>query len=162
MYKIREAAKLLNVETVEIHKKLISLKKELSAHVHKSNGITMIDEKGIDIISLSFAGVKSENLAVKNTESLNDNSLNTSVNNIDVEKLKSDELIAEEKTINMENDSEDIISQEDEILKIKSEINSKKNELNVLNQKIISELERTNYYTEELKEIQLKIKNLLV
>ncbi len=65
MYKIREAAKLLNVETIDIHKKLISLKKELANHVHKKNGITSIDQEGIDIISLSFAGVKTEKVASK-------------------------------------------------------------------------------------------------
>lgn len=54
MYKIREVAKLLNVETVDIHKKLISLKAELRGHVTKINGITQIDDKGIEIISRGF------------------------------------------------------------------------------------------------------------
>lgn len=54
MFKIRDVAALLNVPTVEIHKKLISLKQDLREHVVQERGITLIDDEGVQIISRSF------------------------------------------------------------------------------------------------------------
>ncbi len=161
MYKIREAAKLLNVNTIDIHKKLISLKKELADHVHKKNGITTIDQEGIDIISLSFAGVKTDKKTAVNVlekfeqkEGIVNEIVvdNTSQEIVHKEELK-DELI--------HGNNEQIVLDESDLNSIKADINFKKNQLNSLNQKIVSELERTANYTRELNDLHNRIKNHL-
>ncbi len=175
MQKIREVAKLLNVETVEIHKKLIALKKELSPYVHKVNGITFIDEIGIDIISLSFSGrlnyvdldaIHNE----ENVETVDGDDFSSS----DVEENCVDDFGAEEKSdenndvlegelIKDEENSEQFESFEDleglkeEIEKIKTEIGLKKRNLNAINQKIVSELHKTKNYTQVLADLQKRI-----
>ncbi len=161
MYKIREAAKLLNVETIDIHKKLISLKKELANHVHKKNGITTIDQEGIDIISLSFAGIKTEKITAPNLLEKNDKE--------DIETKRFEEKTAQEgeehKDIVTETfigtKNEQVTFDESDLNSIKADINYKKNQLNSLNQKIVSELERTANYTRELNDLHDRIRNHL-
>ncbi len=57
MYKIKEVANLLGVETIEIHKKLVNLRQDLKGHTVKKNGVTLIDEKGLSIIERSFVDI---------------------------------------------------------------------------------------------------------
>ncbi len=164
MYKIREAAKLLNVETIDIHKKLISLKKDLLGHVHKKNGIISIDQEGIDIISLSFAGVKTESVSIykaAETSSEEDGpvSLNEETNKMNTEEGFTKNLVSEvevQSELNVLN-----VLDERDLNSIKNDINSKKSQLNVLNQKIVTELERTEYYTIELNNLHDRIKKHL-
>lgn len=54
MFKVRDVAGLLNVPTVEIHKKLIGLKQEIKDHVYNEKGITLIDDEGVQMIQRSF------------------------------------------------------------------------------------------------------------
>lgn len=158
MYKIREAAQLLKVETIEIHKKLISLRKELQGHVQKVNGITTIDQEGIDIISLSFSDTMSEQgllkesipfkeeewegLGVTDRITGKDFSRETHENTQTIPELGSE--ATEEKS-------------ERDISSIKAEINLKKTELNMLNQRLVSELQRSMDYTKELNDLHQKL-----
>ncbi len=57
MYKIKEVANLLGVETVEIHKKLVNLKQELKGHTVNKHGMIQIDDKGLSIIERSFIDI---------------------------------------------------------------------------------------------------------
>ncbi len=68
MYKIKEAAKILGVETIEIHRKLINLKSELKGHTISKNGIITIDEFGLNLIERSFINLEEDNFVNKDPE----------------------------------------------------------------------------------------------
>ncbi len=162
MYKIREAAKLLNVKTIDIHKKLISLKKELAPHIHKKNGITTIDQEGIDIISLSFAGVKTDtNIYASNVEKHDNVDAVSSVveENSEHKTFEHNDELKDEDVLHGKNEKS--IVDESDLNSIKADINFKKNQLNSLNQKIVSELERTANYTRELNDLHNRIRSHL-
>lgn len=158
MYKIREAAKLLKVETIEIHKKLISLRKELQGHVRKVNGITSIDQEGIDIISLSFSDPGPEEILLKEAlptgESVGEAA---SVGDREAPQNLEGEPGEEPGAIRESCDKVAPERPERDIASIKAEINQKKSELNMLNQRLIAELQRSTDYTKELNDLHQKL-----
>jgi hypothetical protein len=50
MYKVKQIAEMLNVETVRIHEKLIELRDVLATHVSRQNSILYIDYDGYQIL----------------------------------------------------------------------------------------------------------------
>lgn len=64
MYKISQVAEILNVPTVKIHEKLISLRKDLKECIHKKNSITYIDDKGLIIIKKAFESEVTDKVSV--------------------------------------------------------------------------------------------------
>lgn len=51
MYRVAEVAKMLGVDNTEIYEKLISHKSILDSAVSKEEGINMISERGVEILS---------------------------------------------------------------------------------------------------------------
>jgi DNA repair ATPase RecN len=51
MYKVKQIADMLGVETVVIHEKLIVLRDQLSIHINRNNGVIYLDEEGYRILS---------------------------------------------------------------------------------------------------------------
>ncbi len=143
MYKIRDVAKLLNVNTVEIHKKIISLKSDLSGHVVKESGITRIDDKGIEIISRSF-------LSNGETEIISQN-VSDDLEKTDL-KPNSVHEIVEEGIEDLEDAS---------VLKIKSRINEVKSQITSLDQDIYRETKKIKEYSEQLNEKLNQLATLL-
>ncbi len=112
MYKIKEIANIIGVETVEIHKKLLNLAQELKGHRFEDNGFTVVDEKGLSIIERSFITTTEEKREEQNS----------------FESEDTTKKIIEEKEKN-----EDL---EENSLAIKTEINKIKKYINVLDEKI--------------------------
>lgn len=146
MYKIREVAKLLNVETIDIHKKLISLKSDLAGHVFKERGITRIDDRGIEIISRNFLSSDITDITL------------TEEKDILVETVEKKEFPSSDEIIQI--DVEEL--EESSLLKIKSSINELKTLIGNLDQEIYRETNRVKEYSEQLnlalKELDLLIK----
>lgn len=152
MYKVRDAAALLNVETVEIHKKLISLKADLHGHVSKDNGITYLDDEGIQIIARSFLEedkelIKEINPAFAKPQVESESF--KSVNNGEAEPSEVKHDIIE----STEGGEKDLPASKSSVNAIKAEINSLDSEIYRLFQMI-------HDYSEDLMRKNMEIKKL--
>lgn len=54
MYKVKQVAEMLNIETVVIHEKLILYRDLLEAHVVRKNGVIYIKHDGVQLIAKSI------------------------------------------------------------------------------------------------------------
>ena len=54
MYKIKQVAEMLNIETVVIHEKLILFRELLEPHVIRKNGVIYIKHDGVQFIAQSI------------------------------------------------------------------------------------------------------------
>lgn len=144
MYKVRDVASLLKVETVEIHKKLIALKSALSEYISKKNGITYIDDKGVEIIARSFA--KSYKAPEKKVE---------------IKPKKRESKVPEIEFSDMpylaQNDSLD----DEEIKDLKARINRLKTEISYIDQEIYLECEQIQSYSKKIDELRFSIQKSL-
>lgn len=177
MFKIRDAAKFLNLPTVEIHKKLISLKQELKGHVVQEKGITLIDDEGIQIISRSF--LRDEELIQYEENSKNReehvnfteeevvdphyNEVNSNLSSTQVlapsleEKKEKNEI----ETLSTENKYSDIVDKKDGEIKRSYEINALKSEINRLDTEIYKTNLMMQDYISQLEQKNKQLRKLL-
>ena len=124
MYKIRQVAEILDVPTVQIHEKLISLSKELRQCLYKTNSITYIDESGLVIIKKAFDLEHVENAKIKEA----------------VEK-KANSIIEEQPSFEKENGSTSVAVEKNRhydlrILELKDAITKVRSEIKLLDERI--------------------------
>lgn len=167
MFKIRDAAKLLNVETVEIHKKLISLKQDLKPYVRKDRGITYISDEGIQIIArsflkkdeLSYHQQNTENQAYKR-EKLNSKSGKSTVKPEPVTDVKP-ETVCEEPSQEEVQPKSDIIYKDSRETKTHHELNNLKTEINRLDTEIYKTHQMILDYLRQLEKKNSELSKLL-
>lgn len=180
MFKIRDVASLLNVPTVEIHKKLISLKQELRDHLHQDRGITFIDDEGVQIISRGF--LREEVLSKEQETSKNsDFKLNTKINSLSESEnvRKSDDSGVGEHTVFLDTEEKnevdsvlpfihdaslmvnDIVEKNDTEIKRSYEINALKSEINKLDTEIYKTSRMMQDYIDQLGKKHEELEEIL-
>ncbi|MBE0451156.1 MAG: hypothetical protein IBX70_09935 [Clostridia bacterium] len=55
MYKVSEVAELMGVEKTEIFEKMITHKTLIDPNIHKKDGVTYFDERGLEILRTLFS-----------------------------------------------------------------------------------------------------------
>lgn len=148
MFKIRDVAGLLNVPTVEIHKKLISLKQDLRDHVFQERGITLIDDEGVQIISRGFLReeVLTKEIELSKNEDLDCNiAVNT---NEDIFLSKKDQV--EDETQPPSPSFGEIVEKNDTEMKRSYEMNALKSEINRLDTEIYKTNQMMQDYINQL------------
>ncbi len=55
MYKVSEVAELIGVEKTEIFEKMITHKTLIDPNIHKKDGVTYFDERGLEILKTLFS-----------------------------------------------------------------------------------------------------------
>ncbi|MCK8060860.1 MULTISPECIES: hypothetical protein [unclassified Fusibacter] len=123
MYKVKQIADMLGVETVVIHEKLIVLRDLLEAHIRRKNGVIYLDNEGYRLLSQEILK-------------------NVSVNN-EGETDRTESLIASE-TVQYDDIRTDVMQMMDKISSLKQEINK-------CDMQIIREEEALNHYVEQMK-----------
>lgn len=134
MYRIGEAANMLNIDKTVIFEKMINNTKELSPHIIKKNSITFITQDGIEVLDALINNRKIiEKDDFKNEE----------------DKIDFSDFPEEEEDFISEDDLEDIRNErnriKDEILKARNKILSCDTEIKRLDEAIIN-------YEEVIKE----------
>ncbi len=146
MYKIKEIASLIGVETIEIHKKLLTLSNELKGHTFKENGVIVVDDKALNIIEKSF--IKISDLDVNPTSDKNE--LNFNIN----DNMYGDFVIEDSQHDLNDKDEPSEVSIDD----LQGEINKLKKYLMVLDDEINRERENLQQNARLLSESTHKLK----
>jgi hypothetical protein len=122
MYKVKQIADMLGVETVVIHEKLIVLRDQLTVHIKRNNGVIYLDEEGFRLLS---------NEILKNVK------INEPGSKVDTESILSNNII----------EKDDFTSN---LMQMKDRISHLKQEINKCDMQILREEEALNHYIHQM------------
>lgn len=145
MYKVSEVAEVIGVEKTEIFEKMITHKTLMDPNIHKKDGVTYFDERGLEILKTLFSKDIS-NSAVE-FDGLNIEQLNDSVKkNRPLSKFERDRKILIDKMDILKNElinlDTELKLKDEMILKYQVKINEDIEALNRFQYALLKKIER--------------------